>query len=152
MSKFYSIKILICARIHNFVHFVSLFLLDPVEEVKEVPKDREETDEEKKRREARLKAMESRLTNKSKIDDRGVQAAKTSPYKSSEGRQERMLEGRARALLGKNKNIEDAIRQKEKEEKEMQDRHKQELDELALHRTESQKTRANKVDLLGNFF
>lgn len=41
-----------------------------------LPVERAESEEERKKREDRLKAMQNRLANKSKIDDRGVQQRK----------------------------------------------------------------------------
>jgi len=112
-------------------------------------KDRSETEEEKKIRESRLKAMQSRMTGNKRIDDRGLQTVETNPYKSSEGKNERVLEARAKALLNKKNQLEESILEKEKEEKEKNERINQLEEEAKLHRTESQKQRANQVFING---
>jgi len=120
-------------------------LIEPEEKKEPSSTNRQESEEERKRREDRLKAMESRMTQKSKIDDRGVQQTKASQYNSSGGRNERVLEDRARALLSKKTNFEDTIKNKEEEEYKKQELAKIAQDELAMQRTDSQKERANKV-------
>ena len=112
-------------------------------------KDRSETEEEKKIRESRLKAMQSRMTGNKRIDDRGLQTVESNPYKSSEGKNERVLEARAKALLNKKNQLEESILEKEKEEKEKNERINQLEEEAKLHRTESQKQRANQVFING---
>ena len=109
---------------------------------------REETEEERRQREARLKAMQSKLTNKTKIDDRGIQEHIEPQFKSSDGKFERVREDRARKLLGKRNNIEDEILRKEEEEKQKQEEIKRNEDEMKLHRTDSQKERANQVRMI----
>lgn len=69
------------------------------------------------------------------------------PYKSSGGKNERVLEGRARALLNKKDQLEDSIIRKEQEELDKQERLRQEQEEMKMHRTSSQKERANQVCL-----
>lgn len=68
-------------------------------------------------REQRLAAMQAKMTNKSKIDDRSAQEIKDNPYKSSMGVNERANEKRARALLNKNDKISESIHEKELQEK-----------------------------------
>lgn len=110
------------------------------------PIQRVESEEEKKRREDRVKAMEARLSKKTKIDDRAVQAPKPSTnYPSSGGKNERVLEDRARALLNKKSQLEENISKKEEEEKSKQDRMRLEAEELKMQRTESQQERAKQV-------
>ena len=107
---------------------------------------RAETEDDKQQREARLKAMQSKLSSKARIDDRKViQDEKESQFKSSEGKFERVREDRARKLLGKKNNIEDEILRKEEEERHKQNELKRQEDEMKLHRTDSQKERANQV-------
>ena len=75
-----------------------------------------ETEEDRKRREQRLAAINNRLSNKTKVDDRAAQEVKVNPYKSSGGVNQQANEDRARALLNKNDRIYQNILKKEEQQ------------------------------------